>query len=513
MIKQKLGQYLQAGLSLFSKSDVKDTQSGARSTGSAVNYLSVTTLDPTRLARAFQAADEGYITDQATLFNLVEEQDSHIFSEIGKRRRSVTGLGWQLDPPDDASQSEIDRTKELSDVMRGIPNFEQMQYDLTDATGKGISAHDTDWHTGSTWYPKEYIWVPQSDLQIDKKTGQIMYVKNGLPEPLRPGGWVVHQHHAKSGYIESAALFRVLAWTYAYKAYNIRDMQRFLEMYGLPLRLGKYPAGIGDKQRNELLRAVRNIGNDGAGVVPTNMQIEFIQAMKSGTVDDFLNATTYWERKQSLAILGGTLTSQADGKTSTNALGIIHDKVRREIMLHDVEQIDPTMNNQVVKPIALVNGMFPPDRMPKYRHLTQETVDQSKMVDVLDKAAGMGMEIDVEYAHKLLQIPKADDKAKLLRPSGKPATPTPPTDAALRAALSAAGADDIDTAYARQLAALCAPFEHALIQQIGAIVAETGDPAEALDKIAALKADPKWAEAVALGLAAANLAGRADVSE
>ena len=365
-------------------------------------------------------------------------------------------------------------------------------------------------------YPKGLLWVPQREFRVDRSTGALQYLKNGMPEPLREWGWVVHEHRAKSGYIEQAALFRVLAWTYAYKAYNNRDMQRFLEMYGLPLRLGKYPAGIGDKQRDQLLKAVRNIGNDGAGVVPNNMTIDFIQAMKTGTIDDFLNAIEYWERKQSMAILGGTLTSQADGKTSTNALGEIHDKVRREIMLHDVGQIDPTMNRQIVRPVALINGMFTEDRLPTFSHLTEETPDQAKMVDVLDRAAGMGMEIDVDYAHKVMQIPKADKGAKLLVSSGKP--PAIQKQDATLARLAAlantgrTGEQDVTGPYAAQLAALCAPFEQALIQQISAIVAEAGDFNEALAGIEALKAEnPKWAEAMALGMAAANLAGRADI--
>lgn len=435
---------IKAALAKVARTGLDALQAGPRSSATTANYLSVTTIPPSRLASAFAAADEGYITDQATLFNLVEEQDAHVFSELAKRRRSVTGLGWQLEPPDDANQSEIDRTDELGDILRQIPRFEDMQYDLSDAIGKGISAHEIDWQTGSTWYPKGFIWVPQTEFQVDRKSGALQYVKNGMPEALREWGWVIHEHRAKSGYIEQAALFRVLAWTYAYKAYNQRDMQRFLEMYGLPLRLGKYPAGIDAKQRDQLLKAVRNIGNDGAGVVPANMSIDFIQAMKSGSVDDFLNAVGYWERKQSMAILGGTLTSQADGKTSTNALGTIHDKVRREIMLHDVGQIDPTMQRQVVTPIALINGMFPPDRLPKFSHLTQESVDQQKMVDVLAKAADIGLEIDVEYAHKIMQLPRADKGAKLLRATNKPNAATnpdnpSPADAALTRLVALAG--------------------------------------------------------------------------
>lgn len=260
---------------------------------------------------------------------------------------------------------------------------------------------------------------------------------------------------------------------------------------------------------------MRNIGNDGAGVIPSNMTIDFVQAMKSGTVDDFVNATEYWERKQSMAILGGTLTSQADGKTSSNVLGAIHDKVRREIMLHDVGQITPTMNAQIVRPVALINGMFPENRLPVFGYQTEETPDQAKIVDVLSKAAAMGMEIDVGWAHKAIQVPRADRGAKLLI-AGKTSSATPPANAALArmVALAKEGVPDAASAYSAQLAALCAPHEQALIQQIAAIVVESGDYDEALAKIEALQAtSPKWVESMALGMAAANLAGRAEVAD
>lgn len=503
-----------AKLTQVSKKGLETLQAGARSTQStALNYMSVNTLDPTRLASAFAQADQGYITDQATLFELVEEQDPHIFSELGKRRRAVTGLGWDLHPKEDATQAEIDRTKELKDMIRKIPRFEDAQYDLTDAIGKGLAALEIDWRTGAEWVPKALHWVPQRELQIDIKTGELMYLKNGLPEPLREWGWVVHEHRARSGYIEQSALFRVLAWTYAYKAYNIRDMQRFLEVYGLPLRLGKYPSGIGKTERDQLLKAVRNLGNDGAGIVPSTMSIDFISS-QTGKVDDFLNATEYWERKQSLAILGGTLTSQADGKTSTNALGVIHDKVRREIMLHDVRQIQPTINRDIVRPIVLLNGMFPEDRMPEHRYDTADEVDQKALAAVLDIAAAMGMEIDVEWAHTALQIPRAGKEAKLLTGVGKMVTPSPANAALTRlAALAKQQQDgDIVSNYSQQLAALCMPPEEAAIQQIAAVVAEAGSFDEAIAGIEALNlSTAAWGDALQLGMAAAHLAGRGEI--
>jgi phage gp29-like protein len=403
-------------------------------------------------------------------------------------------------------------------MLRKIKRFEDFQYDLTDAVGKGIAAHEIKWRTGAEWVPDEFMWVPQPKLQVERTTGEIQYLNMGIAEPLLPMKWVVHEHRAKSGYIEQAALFRVLAWTYAYKAYNSRDMQRFLELYGLPLRLGKYPAGIGDKARNELLRAVRAIGNDGAGVVPANMSIDFIAAAP-GKVDDFLSVVAYWEKKQSMAILGGTLTSQADAKSNTHALGMIHDKARREIMLHDVCQIDPTMDNQVVKPIALINGMFPEDRMPSFVHETSESVDQQAMVNVLSTGAAIGMEIDIDWAHKAMQIPRADKGAQILKGGAKPPLQTDGTaaaDAALtRLVALARKADETPEAYSVRLAALGATQEEALIQQVAALVAENGGFDGAIEGIEALVTttpSADWVQVIARGMAAANLAGRSNAS-
>ncbi len=523
MIKNPLAAMAAKFKDAFTGKPEAGTQAGARAAQNcALNYSSVNTLDPSRLAAAFAQADTGWIADQAALFELVEEQDPHIYAELGKRRRSVTGLGWQLELREDADQSELDRCTELADMLRNIPRFEDAQYDLTDAIGKGFAALEIEWQFGEAWLPKLLNWVPQRMFGIDRTSGDLMLLKNGIPEALRKHGWIVHEHRAKSGYIEQAALFRVLAWTYAYKAYNMRDMQRFLEVYGMPLRLGKFPAGIAKEQRDELLKAVRNLGSDGAGVVPNTMQIEFVQATNKGNVTDFMSAIEYWEKKQSMAILGGTLTSQADGKTSTNALGVIHDKVRREIMLHDVRQIEPTLTSQLVRPIALFNGMFANDRLPKFVYDTAESVDQRLMVDVLARAANMGMEIDVGWAHKALQIPRAEGKVQMLSASKGAAIPESTAgNAALThmAGLAKAKArrdekGDVLPNFIAQLSALSAPHEQALVEQIAALVADASDydsAIEAIELLATKTHTANLAETLAIGLSAANLAGRAEV--
>nr|VFK18305.1 MAG: Mu-like prophage protein gp29 [Candidatus Kentron sp. LPFa] len=503
-----------------------DRQAEARSTRShPLHYASVRTLDPSRLARAFLAADDGQITEQASLFEMIEEQDTHIFAELSKRHRAVTSLEWQLQPPKDANQSEIDRTTELSELLADIPRFEDALYDLTDAIGKGFTALEIEWRAGSQWTPAALHFLPQRAFQVDRDTGALMLLKDGNPEPLREWGWIVHEHRARSGYIEQSALFRVLAWTYAYKAYDIQDMQRFLEVYGQPLRLGKYEAGTSKEAKNTLLKAVRNIGHDGAGIVPKTMEIDFIEAKSAGRVDDFLSAIRYWELKQSMAILGGTLTSQADGKTSTNALGKIHEKASERIKLHDTGQIEPTATEQLIRPIALINGMFPADRCPRFKFDTDETVDIQKIVQTLGDAAALGMEIDRDWAHKATQIPKADKGAILLRAPGGDQNTQKPKEKDAKAGLShllamAALANKgqetgAPEAFAARLAQLSAARERALLEKISVIARDAGGYDAALSGIADLamndSAFADLAEDIALGTMAAELAGRAEI--
>lgn len=491
------------------QADVRTTQT------STLNYMAVQTLDPVRLNNAFAIADQGEITEQMSIYDMIEERDTHMAGELAKRRRSVTGLDWKLRPQDDASQAEITRCQELQDIVASIPGIEDGLYDMTDGIFKGFTAQEiAGWDGKDTWTPTGLVWVPQRLFRIDQKTGKLLYLRHGTPEPLWSDQWIIHEHRTKSGYIEQAALGRILAWAYSFKAYNVLDMQRYLERYGMPLVVGKYQEGASKEQRDALMRAVRNIGHDGAGIISAQMAIEFVQASQ-GKAQDFHDSIEYWERKQSIAILGSTLTSQADRGSNTNALGVIHDKVRREIMLHDVRQIEPTLDS-LVKKIALVNGMFPANRIPKFKFDTAEQADREKMANVLKTGAAIGMKISVQTAHQLMQIPMASDDEAIL--STASAQPDNHEDSAAMTKLAALSykkntIEDPDQLNAR-LAKLAVKHEEDMLDKIHAILAESDNWDEAIEKIGVLQFDhKKYAELLGAGMMASNLAGRAEIKD
>ena len=116
----------------------------------------------------------------------------------------------------------------------------------------------------------------------------------------------------------------------------------------------------------------------------------------------------------SKAILGGTLTTQADGKTSTNALGEVHNEVRHDILTSDAAQIAATITRQILAPLAYLNcGVSDPALLPWFRFDTRQAEDIQVFADALPKLASV-MDIPAAWAHEKLKIPQAGGGEKVL---------------------------------------------------------------------------------------------------
>lgn len=400
-------------------------------------------LTPAKLARILESAEQGDIRAQHELFLDMEEKDGHILAEMGKRKRALLTVDWDIVPPRNASAAERQLAGYAKEVIQDIPNFEDVILDALDGIGHGFSNQEIEWEMlGSEWVPKSITHRPQSWFQTDHATRtQIRLRDNSLDgSELIPFGWVTHVHKAKSGYLSRCGLHRTLAWPYLFKNYSVGDLAEFLEIYGLPLRLGKYQAGASDDEKSTLLRAVMSIGHDAAGIIPQGMEIEFQEATK-GASDPFEAMTAWCERTQSKCILGGTLTSQADGKSSTNALGNVHNEVRHDLMVSDAIQLGSTLTRDLVYPVLALNkgGVEDRRRLPRFVFRVRELESLTALSDALPKLVAIGMQIPEDWAHERAGIPLPESGARVLGISKQTVS-----QSALRlklAALSTNGAD------------------------------------------------------------------------
>ena len=117
------------------------------------------------------------------------------------------------------------------------------------------------------------------------------------------------------------------------------------------------------------------------------------------------------EKSIARLILGQTLTSGADGKSSTNALGNVHNEVRRDLMISDAKQIVQTITQQIILPYLQINvdPNTAPHRIPYFEFDTKEYEDLSVFADAIPKLTGIGVQISESWVRDKLGIPEPQE--------------------------------------------------------------------------------------------------------
>lgn len=391
-------------------------------------------LTPSRLAALMRDAEQGNLTALSDLAADMEDKDPHLMSELLKRRRAILTIPWSVEPPPDATPEEKADTEWIKAQLDSATWFDDLLFDSTDGILKCFSAQELEWvYEGGHHIINAVHFRDQGMFQTHPDNRNELRLRDDSVDgqSLRPFGWMNHVHRSKSGYLHRAGLAFVLSWPFLFKNYALRDLAEFLEIYGLPIRLGKYPNGASPKEKATLLRAVMSIGHNAGGIIPQGMEIDFKNAA-NGQSDPFMAMITWCEKSQSKAILGATLTSGADGKSSTNALGKIHQDVMDDICISDARQLAASITRDIIYPLYALNGRSysNPRRHPRFIFQLQQPEDLKLYSEALPALAEM-MDIEAEWAYDRLQIPKPKAGAILLRPRAQGAAAVP---AALRIA-------------------------------------------------------------------------------
>lgn len=473
-------------------------------------------LNPYKLANLMKAAEMGDLMAQSELAEDMEEKDAHVQSELAKRKMALLGKPWTIKPPRNASATEKRDCEMIQEFLEDAVWLDDAIFDMADATLKSFSNLELEWDfVEGHQLVTNYEHRDPSWFQVHPDHRNELRLRDGSHEgaQLNPFGWISHTAKAKSGYVSRRGLVRVLAWPFLFKNYSVRDLAEFLEIYGLPIRLGKYPSGANDREKATLLRAVMSIGHNAGGIIPAGMSIDFERAA-DGASDPFMAMISWCEKSQSKAILGGTLTSQADGKTSTNALGNVHNEVREEIRDFDLKRIAATLTRDLVYPLFALNGksFSNQHRIPRFEFDLTEPEDVSGLAESIPKLVDIGMRIPQQWMHEKLQIPEpTENEAILQRPQAQPALAT------LTAKKSNPKApDDVADKQSQRLNEDSASLVDLMIKPVRELVESATSLQQLREDILDLQGEiptDELAEVMAQAMAAAELAGISDVQD
>ncbi len=406
-------------------------------------------LTPVKLAQILQEADAGDVLRQMELFEEMEEKDPHLFSQLQTRKNAVTGLDFEIIP-----FSDDPRDKEIADFIEeqinGIESFEDVETDLLDAIGKGFAVSEIMWG-----YDEGHVVVKEIKSRHQKRffwdsidDSFKVRTKDAPEGVLLPGNkFIVHKYKARSGHTSRAGILRVVAWMYLFKNYDLKDWVSFAEVYGLPLRLGKYAPGASKDDKQALMQALIQIGADAAGIIPDGTTIDFINTEKTSSSDMYERLARYCDEQISKAVLGQTLTSDSGG--GSYAQSKTHNDVRHDLTVADCKALASTLRRDLIRPLCIFN--FGEDkRVPHIRFDCEESEDLTQTAEILGTLIEKtGLRVPTSYIYKKFSIPEPEEGEEIATPrfpsAGAGLLPFKNDPYAAQIALKAGGNDGIGT--------------------------------------------------------------------
>lgn len=380
-------------------------------------------LTPQRLAGILKEADAGDLRRQAELFDQIEEKDAHIIGETSKRKNVVIDADFELTPATEDSR-DVKISEEVELMLSEITDWADVLISMQDSVGKGFSSFDLKWDVseGQAWV-QEFEFLEQKRFLFADEKGVLSKVPRLITDDATMGieipPWKVmmHRYGGKSGHPVNSGIYRICAWWYLFKNYAVKDWVIFCEVYGMPLRLGKYDAGASPEDKEALAIAVQALGSDAAGIISKATEIEFVTGNKGSVSGDlYENLARFGNKEMSKAILGATLTADSDGKGSY-ALGNVHNDVRIDLINADCRAIAATVRTQLIRPYVGFNyGWDTP--VPKYTGRFRKE-DLAAYADTIEKFADR-MDIPVSHIRKKYHIPEPQKGEETLRPKTGP---------------------------------------------------------------------------------------------
>lgn len=370
---------------------------------------------PTKLARVL--ADARTLSDTRRYFALaeeIEEKDANYRSVIGTRKTAVASLPLKVesasDDPRDVAVADFVRSQLESDEVRAALKS------LLDALSKGISIVEIIWNRGPReWTIDRLEWCDPKFFEFSKTDGKTPLLlpekRGGQLQPLPLNKFIVHTPALKTGIPIRSGLAFVGAWGFVLKWLARKDWSGTSANYGKPAKKAKYKLGTSKEDIAVLKRAVRDYGSDAGAVFPETMDIVFDKdGNVTASADMFERQVRYEDEQMAKVVLGASLTTGTSntGSGGSQALGVVHNELRMDIMHDDASGLSTTIRRQLVKPLVALN--FGDDvPLPKVSLVVEEAEDLVALGTIVKDLAAAGVPLSKKGLAARFNLPLAED--------------------------------------------------------------------------------------------------------
>lgn len=338
--------------------------------------------------------------------NMVDD-DAHISASINIRKLAVVGQGWEILPFVERGQSEpTDRAIECADVideaLRRMKNFNANLREILQAIQHGYSIGELMWRIDPDMVVVEDIKNHRPDRFKYDLNMELYHVDAGKEELLDKDKFFRYTHNPRYNNPYGTSVLRSVYWPYWFKTNMIKFLVLFAERYGNPALIGKYPAGWGSGQIDELVASLVTVQGTSVGAVPEGTDIDILQS--SDTKADFVTALGFFNAEISKGIIGQTLSTDEGMRVGSMALGKVHESVRMDILEADSVDLSFAVNDQLIRQLIEFN-LGDVVEKPTFMIAFAEPEDDEKKANSYLTLAGIGMEFPKKFIHDEFSVP------------------------------------------------------------------------------------------------------------
>lgn len=331
-------------------------------------------------------------------FDIYKElaRDDQVKTCRQQRELALIGKEWIVEPGDSSRKAKYAADR-LSAVLKNI-SFDDKSQKMLSALIYGYAVSEILWATDGSEITIESIkvrdrarfgWLPNGELRL--KTSKEMTRGEALP-PAKFWAFSCGADHDDDPY--GLGLGHYLYWPVFFKKNGIKFWLYFLEKFGQPTALGKYPVNASDDEKKKLLKALMAIQSDSAIRIPEGMTVELLEAARSGSADycsliDRMNA----------AISKVMLGHSAAADSTAGKLGGEDNAgdMREDLIKADADLICNSFNQTAAKWLTQYNDPTAP--LPRVWRKCEPDEDLKLRADTDKLIFDMGYKPTLDYVH------------------------------------------------------------------------------------------------------------------
>ena len=336
-------------------------------------------------------------------------RDDQVSATFAQRRLAVVSSELQV-LPGGKKRRDKQAAEALEDMLNGVnARSSQLTIDAAvvplqgfdSATNKMLNGLHYGFGVAECLWGRDGRHITLDGVKVRKQrrfgfapdmTLRLLTSDNPLGEPLPPRKfWVFNAGADNDDEPYGLGLAHWLYWPVWFKRNVLKFWAVYLEKFGTPTALGKYPSNATPAEKNKLLQTLQAIRGDAGVIIPEGMLIELVEATRSGTAD-YLAFYARMDEAITKVVLGQTMTTE---NGSSMAQAKVHMDVRQDLVKADADLICESFNRGPAR--WLTDWNYPGAEYPRIERRIEDEPDLKPQAERDKLIFDMGYKPRIEY--------------------------------------------------------------------------------------------------------------------